>query len=195
MIRYSAIGAVGYVCGELLRMMVAHPETELVNLLDSYGVDQPVYEHFPHLKGFYDQKIMDLTEENVRATAKASDVVFIQVPSGDVAKWGGIVIEEGKKLIDIGADIRFRDAKVWEKWYGDTHKDPQMTRDAVYCIPEVMRDLAKGKKVIANPGCYPTASTLALFPIRRKASWWTTPSSSMPRAALPARDAVPPRTS
>ena len=168
MIRYSAIGAVGYVCGELLRMMVAHPETELVNLLDSYGVDQPVYEHFPHLKGFYDQKIMDLTEENVRATAKASDVVFIQVPSGDVAKWGGIVIEEGKKLIDIGADIRFRDAKVWEKWYGDTHKNPQMTKDAVYCIPEVMRDLAKGKKVIANPGCYPTASTLGLFPILKE---------------------------
>ena len=82
MVKYSAIGAVGYVCGELLRMMVAHPETELVDLLDSYGVGQPVYEHFPHLKGFYDQKIKDLTEgesfasnlqlayNNARAAAK-----------------------------------------------------------------------------------------------------------------------------
>ncbi len=165
MVRYSAIGAVGYVCGELLRMMVAHPETELVDLLDSYGVGQPVYEHFPHLKGFYDQKIKDLTEENVLAAAKASDVVFIQVPSGDVAKWAAIVLGEGKKIIDIGADIRFRHAPVWEKWYGAKHPNPELTENAVYCIPEVMREDAKGKRVIANPGCYPTASTLALYPM------------------------------
>ena len=168
MIKYSAIGAVGYVCGEMLRMMVAHPETELVSLMDSYGVDQYVWEHFPALKGFYDQKIEDLTEENVRKAARASDVVFIQVPSGDVAKWAHIVLAEGKKVIDIGADIRFRDAAVWEKWYGGVHPDPELTENAVYCIPELFREQAKGKSVIANPGCYPTATTLALCPILKQ---------------------------
>ena len=165
MIHYSCIGATGYVCGEVLRMMVNHPDGELVNVLDTYGVGDAISTHHPALRGFYDQVIMDLTEENVRETAKKSDVVMIQVPSGDVAKWAEIVLAEGSRIIDIGADIRFRDVKVWEKWYGDKHTNPQMTHDAVYSMPEMNRELAKGKKLIANPGCYPTASTLGLQPM------------------------------
>ena len=165
MIHYSCIGATGYVCGEVLRMMVNHPEGELVNVLDTYGAGDAISSHHPALRGFYDQVIMDLTEENVRETAKKSDVVMIQVPSGDVPKWAEIVLAEDCAIIDIGADIRFRDVDVWEKWYGQKHPDAKMTHEAVYCIPEVMRDLAKGKKLIANPGCYPTASTLGLQPM------------------------------
>ena len=165
MIHYSCIGATGYVCGEVLRMMVNHHEGELVNVLDTYGAGDAISTHHPALRGFYDQVIMDLTEENVRETAKKSDVIMIQVPSGDVAKWAEIVLAEDCAIIDIGADIRFRDVDVWEKWYGQKHPDAKMTHDAVYCIPEVMRDLAKGKKLIANPGCYPTASTLGLQPM------------------------------
>ena len=86
MIHYSCIGATGYVCGEVLRMMVNHHEGELVNVLDTYGVGDAISTHHPALRGFYDQVIMDLTEENVRETAKKSDVIMIQVPSGAVAK-------------------------------------------------------------------------------------------------------------
>ena len=81
MIHYSCIGATGYVCGEVLRMMVNHHEGELVNVLDTYGVGDAISTHHPALRGFYDQVIMDLTEENVRETAKKSDVIMIQVPS------------------------------------------------------------------------------------------------------------------
>ena len=151
MIHYSCIGATGYVCGEVLRMMVNHPDGELVNVLDTYGVGDAISTHHPALRGFYDQTILDLTEENVRETARKSDVVMIQVPSGAVAKWAEIVLAEGSRIIDIGADIRFRDVKVWEKWYGDKHTNPQMTHDAVYSMPEMNRELAKGKKLIANP--------------------------------------------
>ncbi|WP_312941196.1 N-acetyl-gamma-glutamyl-phosphate reductase [Oscillibacter sp.] len=165
MVRYSFIGATGYVCGELLRMMVNHPEAELVNVLDTFGVGSKIQESHPALRGFYDKDIMELTEGNVRLTAQESDVVFIVVPSGEVVPFARIVLDEGKKLIDIGADIRFRDAEVWNKWYSAEHPDPEMTREAVYCIPEVMRDLARGKNLIANPGCYPTASTLGLQPM------------------------------
>lgn len=168
MIRYSAIGAVGYVCGEVLRMMVAHPEGQLVSVLDSYGAGDKISAHHPALRGFYDQTIRELTEENVRIAARESDVVLIQVPSGEVPRWAQIILDEGKKVIDIGADIRFRDVDVWEKWYGQKHPAPQMTRDAVYCIPEVMRDLARGKSLIANPGCYPTATTLGLMPMLKE---------------------------
>ena len=81
MIHYSCIGATGYVCGEVLRMMVNHPDGELVNVLDTYGVGDAISTHHPALRGFYDQTILDLTEENVRETARKSDVVMIQVPS------------------------------------------------------------------------------------------------------------------
>lgn len=135
MIHYSCIGATGYVCGEVLRMMVNHPDGELVNVLDTYGVGDAISTHHPALRGFYDQTILDLTEENVRETARKSDVVMIQVPSGAVAKWAEIVLAEGSRIIDIGADIRFRDVKVWEKWYGDKHTNPQMTHDAVSVCP------------------------------------------------------------
>ena len=80
MIHYSCIGATGYVCGEVLRMMVNHPDGELVNVLDTYGVGDAISTHHPALHGFYDQTILDLTEENVRETARKSDVVMIQVP-------------------------------------------------------------------------------------------------------------------
>ena len=102
MVHYSCIGATGYVCGEVLRMMVNHPEGELVNVLDTYGVGDAISTHHPALRGFYDQVIMDLTEENVRETAKKSDVIMIQVPSGDVAKWAEIVLAEDCAIIDIG---------------------------------------------------------------------------------------------
>ena len=181
MIHYSCIGATGYVCGEVLRMMVNHHEGELVNVLDTYGAGDAISTHHPALRGFYDQVIMDLTEENVRETAKKSDVIMIQVPSGDVAKWAEIVLAEDCAIIDIGADIRFRDVDVWEKWYGQKHPDAKMTHDAVYCIPEVMRDLAKGKKLIANPGCYPTASTLGLQATPEPAAVPPSTSSSLRR--------------
>ena len=70
MIHYSCIGATGYVCGEVLRMMVNHPDGELVNVLDTYGVGDAISTHHPALRGFYDQTILDLTEENVRETAR-----------------------------------------------------------------------------------------------------------------------------
>ena len=93
-----------------------------------------------------------------------SDVVFTAVDAGTVCGIAEKVLAGGKKFIDFGADIRFRDAKVWEKWYHLDHPNYEMTKEAVYCIPEIQRDLAKGKSLISNPGCYPTATTLGLYP-------------------------------
>jgi len=165
MVRASFIGATGYVCGEALRMLVNHPQFQLVNLLDTFAVGTPIQESHPALRGFYDTKILELNEENVRKSARNSDVVFIIVPSGEVPKWASMILEEGAGAIDIGADLRFRDPAVWEAWYGMKHPAPEMTHNAVYCIPEVFRAEAAGKKLIGNPGCYPTASTLGLMPI------------------------------
>ena len=165
MIRYSFIGDTGYVCGELLRLMINHPETELAHVADTFAVGTKIQDSHPALVGFYDSEIMDLNDPKTLDTIiEDSDVVFIVVPSGEVSQYAEKVIDGGKKLIDIGADIRFRDPDVWEKWYGAKHPNPQLSHDAVYCIPEIFRDRAKGKSLIANPGCYPTATTLGLYP-------------------------------
>jgi len=168
MIRYSLIGATGYVCGELLRLMVNHPQTELMYALDSFGVGEKIQDSHPALRGFYDKEIIELNEDNMDLVAEESDVVFIVVASGDVSKWGKRVIEKGKILIDIGADIRFRDYRVWQDWYKQEHPDPEFSKNAFYCIPEIHRNDAKGKKLCANPGCYPTASSLALYPLLKE---------------------------
>ncbi|MBO5564607.1 MAG: N-acetyl-gamma-glutamyl-phosphate reductase [Lachnospiraceae bacterium] len=169
MIHYSSIGATGYVSGELLRMMVAHPETELDYVADTFAIGTKIQDSHPQLVGFYDKEIMPLDDNTLELMCRDSDVVFIVAPSGEVSQYAEKIIAAGKVAIDIGADIRFRDVEVWEKWYGQKHPNPQLTYDAFYCIPEVFRkDFPKGQKLISNPGCYPTASTLGLYPMLKE---------------------------
>lgn len=164
MIRFSICGAASYACGELLRLMVNHPETQAAHLCDSFAAGRKIQDEHPALTGFYDQEILPMDDAALDMIVKDSDVVFTAVDAGLVCGIAKKVLDGGKKFIDFGADIRFRDAKTWEKWYGLPHPDYEMTKEAVYCIPEIMRDLAKGKSLISNPGCYPTATTLGLYP-------------------------------
>ena len=168
MIRFSVCGAASYALGELLRLMVNHPETQVAHLADSFAAGRKIQDEHPALVGFYDQEILPLDDATLDMIVRDSDVVFTAVDAGTVPAIAAKVLAGGKKFIDFGADIRFRDAKTWEKWYHLEHPDHQMTKDAVYCIPEVMRDLAKGASLISNPGCYPTASTLGLMPILKE---------------------------
>ena len=160
MIRFSICGAASYACGELLRLMVNHPETQVAHL----AAGRRIQDEHPALMGFYDQEILPLNDETIAQIVEDSDVVFTAVDAGTVCGIAEKVLAGGKKFIDFGADIRFRDAKVWEKWYHLDHPNYEMTKEAVYCIPEIQRDLAKGKSLISNPGCYPTATTLGLYP-------------------------------
>ena len=168
MIRFSICGAASYACGELLRLMVNHPETQVAHLADSFAAGRKIQDEHPALAGFYDQEILPLNDETVDMIVKDSDVVFTAVDAGTVCGIAEKVLAGGKKFIDFGADIRFRDAKVWEKWYHLDHPNYEMTKEAVYCIPEIQRDLAKGKSLISNPGCYPTATTLGLYPVLKE---------------------------
>ena len=165
MIRFSICGAASYACGELLRLMVHHPETQVAHLADSFAAGRKIQDEHAALMGFYDQEILPLNDETLDMIVKDSDVVFTAVDAGTVCGIAEKVLAAGKKFIDFGADIRFRDAKTWEKWYHLEHPNYEMTKEAVYCIPEIQRDLAKGKSLISNPGCYPTATTLGLYPV------------------------------
>lgn len=165
MIRYSICGATGYVCGEILRLMIHHHEAKLAYLADDFGAGTKIQDSHPALTGFYDQEILPLSDETIEKISKESDVVIGVVEAGKTCELASKILKGGAKFIDIGADLRFRDHKVYEKWYNLKHEYPEMTRDAVYCIPELMREKAKGAKLVANPGCYPTATTLALYPV------------------------------
>ena len=168
MIRISICGAASYACGELLRLLIAHPEAQVVHLAGTSTAGRRIQDEHPALSGFYDQEILPLNEETLEKMVRDSDLVFTAVDAGAVCGIAEKVLAGGRKLIDFGADIRFRNGSVWEEWYHLDHPNHEMTREAVYCIPEIHRELVKGKSLVANPGCYPTASTLGLYPILKE---------------------------
>lgn len=164
MIRFSMIGAASNAGGEMLRMMINHPETELAYVADGFSSGLHITEVHPALQGFYDAVLLSDSEEDVETILNGTDVLFLAVDPGKVFPIAEKALAKGVKVIDFGADIRFRDSNVWEQWYKVKCDYPQMCRDAVYSIPEIWRDQIKGKSLISNPGCYPTASALGLYP-------------------------------
>ena len=164
MIRFSMIGAASNAGGEMLRMMINHPETELAYVADGFSSGLHITEVHPALQGFYDAVLLSDSEEDVETILNGTDVLFLAVDPGKVFPLAEKALAKGVKVIDFGADIRFRDSNVWEQWYKVKCDYPQMCRDAVYSIPEIWRDQIEGKSLISNPGCYPTASALGLYP-------------------------------
>ena len=158
------IGAASNAGGEMLRMMINHPETELAYVADGFSSGLHITEVHPALQGFYDAVLLSDSEEDVETILNGTDVLFLAVDPGKVFPLAEKALAKGVKVIDFGADIRFRDSNVWEQWYKVKCDYPQMCRDAVYSIPEIWRDQIKGKSLISNPGCYPTASALGLYP-------------------------------
>ena len=164
MIRFSICGAASYACGELLRLMVNHPETQVAHLADSFAAGRKIQDEHPALAGFYDQEILPLNDETVDMIVKDSDVVFTAVDAGTVCGIAEKVLAGGKKFIDFGADIRFRDAKVWEKWYHLDHPNYEMTKEAVYCIPEIQRIWPRARASSPTPAATPPPPLWACTP-------------------------------
>ncbi len=153
--RVGIINVTGYVGVELARLLCQHPEVELVSITGRSAAGQKLGKVFPHLAN------IDLTIE-----AKLGDVeiAFSAMPHQESAKEILPLLNCGVKVIDMSADFRLKDAGDYQRWYGFTHPAPHLLSQAVYGIPELHRKDIVGKQIIANPGCYPTCSTLALAP-------------------------------
>jgi N-acetyl-gamma-glutamyl-phosphate reductase len=164
MIKVGVIGGTGYTGVELLRLLSIHPEVELQVITSRSEMGKKVSDLFPSLRGFCD---IAFSEPDVNAF-KSCDVVFSATPNGVLMKYAAELYEAGVKLIDLAADFRIQDIAVWEKWYGMPHSCPQLVKEAVYGMPEMNREAIKGAQLIANPGCYVTATTLALLPLIEK---------------------------
>ncbi len=164
MIKAGVVGGTGYTGVELLRLLAAHPDVEIVAITSRSEAGMPVAEMFPNLRGHLD---ICFSEPDM-AVLKGCDVVFFATPNGVAMGMTRELVEAGVKVIDLAADFRIKDIPLWEKWYGVTHASPELVAEAVYGLPEVNRAAVKGARVVANPGCYPTAVTLGFLPLIEK---------------------------
>ncbi|MGD0021919.1 MAG: N-acetyl-gamma-glutamyl-phosphate reductase [Smithellaceae bacterium] len=160
MVKVAIFGASGYTGQELTRILLGHPEAELIAVTSRRFAGRPVAEVFPALYGLTSLKYQNATPKEV---AEASDVVFLALPHGVSMDIAPVFIRAGKKVIDLSADYRLRDVKTYEAWYGK-HSSDKILKNAVYGIPEIYRQEIKKSAFIANPGCYPTSIILGLAP-------------------------------
>lgn len=161
MIKVGIVGGTGYTGVELLRLLAAHPQVDLQAITSRSEEGMAVADMFPNLRGHVDLKF---TAPDA-AVLKACDVVFFATPNGIAMTQVQELLDAGVKVIDLAADFRLKDVGVWEQWYGMQHACPELVAEAVYGLPEVNREAIKGARLVANPGCYPTAVTLGFLPL------------------------------
>ena len=159
-VKVAIVGATGYAGGELARLLLRHPEARLVAAVARGHQGEPLRDVQPHLHGAP-------SALTVGADVGDAEVVFTALPAGEAAKLAPAWIADGRAVIDIGSDFRLRDAKDYERWYGYTHPAPELLNEAVYGLTELSRAKLRKARVVANPGCYPTATLLALVPALR----------------------------
>jgi len=156
-VKVAIVGVTGYAGGELARLLLRHPEAKLVATVARSHQGEPLRDVQPNLHGAPDSLV-------VGSDVGDAEVVFTALPAGEAAKQAPAWLAEGRALIDIGSDFRLRDPKDYERWYKYTHPSPQLLKDAVYGLTELTRTQLHGARIVANPGCYPIATLLALAP-------------------------------
>ncbi|HUH17436.1 MAG TPA: N-acetyl-gamma-glutamyl-phosphate reductase [Methylomirabilota bacterium] len=159
-LRAAIVGASGYAGAELIRLLAGHPQVEIDALYARGRSGSALADEFPHL-GPLGLRLVDGEPE------PGIDVAFLALPSGASAELAVRLAEGGTTVIDIGSDLRLRDPGAYRTWYGLTHPAPAALADAVYGLTELARDRLPGARLIANPGCYPTAALLALAPFAK----------------------------
>lgn len=162
MIRVGIVGSTGYTGAELVRLLCRHPEAELVGLTSRTYSGEPYWRVYPHLKNYVDR---DCEELDLGELVRRSDVVFTALPHSHSMGVAREIVKQGKKLVDLGADFRLKSRALYERWYGVTHTAAGLLGQAVYGLPELYRGQIRATSLVANPGCYPTASILAAAPL------------------------------
>lgn len=172
MIDVAIVGAAGYAGGELLRLLIAHPEVKVRCAVSETFAGQPVHKSFPGLIGTTDLLFVPYADGE---SVKACDVVLLAQENTKAMGMVPSLVEAGAKVVDLSADFRFRNTDVYAAWYGKPHACPQINATAIYGLPEINREALKSATVVGNPGCHATAGILALAPL--VANDWIDPAS------------------
>ncbi len=169
MIHAGIVGGTGYTGVELLRLLLNHPHVSLKVLTSRSEAGRHVGDLFPSLRGRVELSFSELKPEAL----SACEVVFFATPNGSAMKLAPFLLSEGSRVIDLAADFRLKDPDQWQKWYGTPHACPELLAEAVYGLPELNREAIKKARLIANPGCYPTAVTLGFVPLLEAGCVWS----------------------
>jgi len=161
MIKAGIVGGTGYSGVELLRLLAQHPQVELRAITSRKEAGTPVAKMFPSLRGRVD---LAFVEPSAKALA-GCDVVFFAAPHGVAMTEARALLDAGAKVVDFSADFRLQDLAEWERWYKMKHTAPDLAREAVYGLCEINRERIKRARLVANPGCYPTAIQLGFLPL------------------------------
>jgi N-acetyl-gamma-glutamyl-phosphate reductase len=164
-VRVGIVGASDYGGVQLVRLLMDHPEVELVYLGGESSVGKPFADLYPHLAHIVNQPIEAVEPEIIR---ERCEVVFLALPNGLAYKIAPQLLERGLIVLDLSADYRFSNLATYTNWYGATRTDLATAATAVYGLPELYRDRISEAQLIACPGCYPTASLLALSPLLKQ---------------------------
>jgi N-acetyl-gamma-glutamyl-phosphate reductase len=160
-IKVGIVGGTGYTGVELLRILCQHPSVEILAVTSRQEAGMPVSQMFPSLRGrvsvaFSDPRNSPLT---------GCDLVFFATPNAVAMSQAAELVAAGVRIVDLSADFRIRDVAEWERWYKARHASPELLDEAVYGLPEVNRERIRKARIVANPGCYPTAVQLGLLPL------------------------------
>lgn len=161
MIRVGVVGGTGYTGVELLRLLAGHPEASLEVITSRSEAGRNVADLFPNLR---DRLGLEFTAPDIGRLGEC-DVVFFATPNGTAMTMVPQLIAAGVRVIDLAADFRLKSPELWEQWYGMPHTCPDFLEEAVYGLPEVNREAIRGARLVANPGCYPTAVQLGFLPL------------------------------
>lgn len=165
MIKAGIIGSTGYAGQELVRLLLQHKEVEIVWYGSHSYIDRAFSNVFGNMVKLVDAKCLD---DNIEELAGIADVIFTATPQGLCASLVNEKVLSQTKMIDLSADFRIKDVKIYEQWYNLEHKSPQFLKEAVYGLCEVNREKIRNARLIANPGCYPTCSILSIYPLAKE---------------------------
>ena len=165
MIKAGIIGATGYAGGELVRILTGHKDMEIKWYGSRSYIDKKYAEVYQNMFQIVDDKCMD---DNMEALADEVDVIFTATPQGLCASLVNEEILSKVKIVDLSADFRIKDVATYEEWYKIQHPTPQFIPEAVYGLCEINREAVKKARLVANPGCYPTCSTLSIYPLLKE---------------------------
>jgi len=165
--KVAVIGASGYSGEELVRLLLNHPQVELVAVTSRQNAGQTLAHVFPKFASHPKSKTLRFSEPKADLLAKQADVVFLALPHGVAAEYAVPLLEAGCEVIDLSADFRLKSAEIYQDFYGHDHPAPDLLKKAVYGLPEIYREQIKKASLVASPGCYPTSILLPLIPLLR----------------------------